>query len=1044
MPPVLAAILRSKAFLAVAIVGGLVGLYALLGFKVAPGVVRDQARKFVQEKYGRELAVGEVRVHPFKLQLEVRELALPDADGAPMLGFERLFVDFELASLWQRSLVFREVTLEAPRLRAVVRPDGHVNLADLALPKDPEDEDEGLPALWLQALAVDRGVVEFVDQSRRDEFARRFERVAFALEDFRTTPEGGDFRFSARGQSDETIDWKGNFALEPTIASRGEVTLANVNALDVADFLGDALPFVVSSGHANLQGTYSVSLDDSLVLDLALPSIELTDTGLRARGVDADWVTVPSLTISDTAVALPARTVAIAKVAIDGLAAQAWIEHGGKVNLQQLFTPVAAGPAEGTTGPEAAPEAAPEASHDATAAGAGAPAVPAWTVDIANVEVADGRIDFEDRLAEPAKKFAIAPLGLTVAGVSLDLAKPLPVTLTATVNGEALVQTGGTITPQPFTADLDVSLDKARMQMLQPYILPVADLTITGGTLAVKGKARIAPPEQDGPQLSFAGAVTIDGFASQDNAMREDFVNFRRLELRQLEFDRGPDALTIEQVQVTGPYARLIVSQDQIVNIAAVLDPEGTAAALETRKAEAAAEAAMSPAEKRRRDRELAAAKKAEDKARKARGKQPAAARVRAAQGPETFPIRVREVRIDGGRLNFSDHFVQPNFSADIQSLRGTIRGISSAHDSRAKVDLEGNLGEFSPVSIAGELQPFAFDRYTDLAFDFENIALPVFNPYSGRLAGYNIAKGKLTTTLHYRIEDRKLDAAHKIRIDQLEWGEATATKGEATLPVKFATALLRDRHGVISLDVPVKGTLDDPTFRIGPIVWQIIKNIIVKAVTAPFALLGSLFAGAEEAQFVDFAPGDAAVPAAAAEKLATLAKGLVEKPDIKLDVPMGAVAELDKVALADRAYERQLAAAVGAVLRRKADDATPPPAFDALESKQKIAVLKALLERQGGPVPEVPEPAAPPEGTARADAKALREAAEVEFLAKEARARVVVTDAEVETLGEERGHAIERILLTDTGLEPTRVYVSRNGKVAAQDGKVRFELGLQ
>lgn len=187
MPPVLASILKSQVVRAVAIVAGLVGLYALLGFKLAPGIVRD--------------------------------LALPDVDGAPMLGFERLFVDFELASLWQRSLVFWEMTLEAPNLRTVVRPDGRVNLADLALPKVPEDEDEELPSLWLQALAVDRGVIELIDQSRRDVFARRFERVAFALEDFRTTPEGGDFRFSARGQSAETIDWKGNFTLEPVIAS---------------------------------------------------------------------------------------------------------------------------------------------------------------------------------------------------------------------------------------------------------------------------------------------------------------------------------------------------------------------------------------------------------------------------------------------------------------------------------------------------------------------------------------------------------------------------------------------------------------------------------------------------------------------------------------------------------------------------------------------------------------------------------------------------------------------------------------------------------
>ena len=107
---------------------------------------------------------------------------------------------------------------------------------------------------------------------------------------------------------------------------------------------------------------------------------------------------------------------------------------------------------------------------------------------------------------------------------------------------------------------------------------------------------------------------------------------------------------------------------------------------------------------------------------------------------------------------------------------------------------------------------------------------------------------------------------------------------------MKFATALLKDRNGVIELDVPVTGSIDDPKFRIGPIVWQVIKNLLVKAVTAPFALLGSLFAGAEEAQFVDFAPGSATLDPASAGRLAALSKSLVEKPAIKLDVPIGAL----------------------------------------------------------------------------------------------------------------------------------------------------------
>jgi hypothetical protein len=408
------------------------------------------------------------------------------------------------------------------------------------------------------------------------------------------------------------------------------------------------------------------------------------------------------------------------------------------------------------------------------------------------------------------------------------------------------------------------------------------------------------------------------------------------------------------------------------------------------------------------------------------------------------MPIRIRQVRIEGGRMDFADLSIQPNFAAEVQQLGGTVSGLSTAFSSRATVDLEGRLDEFSPVVISGTVQPFAFDRFTDIGLKFENIALPVFNPYSGQFAGYNIAKGKLTTDLRYRIDARKLDAQHRIRIDQLEWGEASPNKGEATLPVKFATSLLKDRDGVINLDVPVTGTLDDPTLRIGPIVWQIIKNLIVKAVTAPFALLGSLFAGAEDAQFVDFAPGAANLEAAAAGRLAALSKGLVQKPAVSIDIPIGAVAALDAPALLRQRYLELRSATIATVLRRRAGSDASLPVFEALPPRQQREVLEALLKELGGPQPEVPQPPAPPEGRSRAEAKALAEAAVIEFLDQAARARVALEDGALATLGRERAAAIQRALLAGNELEPARVYLVTEGKVGDQEGKVRFELGLK
>jgi hypothetical protein len=248
----------------------------------------------------------------------------------------------------------------------------------------------------------------------------------------------------------------------------------------------------------------------------------------------------------------------------------------------------------------------------------------------------------------------------------------------------------------------------------------------------------------------------------------------------------------------------------------------------------------------------------------------------------------------------------------------------------------------------------------------------------------------------------------------------------------------------VISLDVPVGGTLDDPSFRIGPIIWQVIKNIIVKAVSAPFSLLGSLFAGAEEAQFIDFAPGDATLDAATAERLGALAKSLAEKPELKLDVPIGALAELDQPVLKERAYLAAVEGAVAAHLAKKVKRGEPVPSYAALEADKKIDVLTELVKQQTGTPPVVPESPEPPEGTPRAEAKAQRQAAAVEYLETAARSGVTVPDTELAKLAEERAAAIERALLGDGLLDPTRVFKVREGKVSASDGKVRFELGLE
>lgn len=399
--------------------------------------------------------------------------------------------------------------------------------------------------------------------------------------------------------------------------------------------------------------------------------------------------------------------------------------------------------------------------------------------------------------------------------------------------------------------------------------------------------------------------------------------------------------------------------------------------------------------------------------------------------------IDVDTVVLDAGTMGFSDLSIEPNFSADIEALRGTIRGVSTAPGSVAKVELQGHVvNRHSPVEISGETDLAAFDRHTDLRLAFRNIELPIFNPYSGRFAGYAIAKGKLSTELHYRIDERALVAEHHVVVDQLEWGEATDSQDKVTLPVRLATALLKDRQGVIDLDLPVNGTLDDPKFRIGPVVWQIVRNILTRAVTAPFALLGSLFEGAEQAQFVDFVPGSPVLSPQAADGLAALARALSEKVELKLDVPSGPAGDADAEALRERSFREALAAVAGG-------DAAEFD-YDALEADVRKDLLERLYRQRFGSRAKPPDAPEPAEDTTRAERREARDAFEIAWLEGELRPLYAVDAQALSALGQARAAAVRDALLADGSVDPARVFVALDLAAAPHEGMMRMELQLK
>lgn len=320
--------------------------------------------------------------------------------------------------------------------------------------------------------------------------------------------------------------------------------------------------------------------------------------------------------------------------------------------------------------------------------------------------------------------------------------------------------------------------------------------------------------------------------------------------------------------------------------------------------------------------------------------------------GPDTAlrpVVEMGPVVLSGGKVQFSDYFIRPNYSADLSELAGRLSAFSSlpppdqAQPEMAELALTGRAQGTASLEISGQLNPLAQPLALDVRAQMRDLELPPLSPYSIKYAGHGIERGKLQMDVRYRVQpDGQLTASNKLVLHQLQFGEAVPG-APASLPVRLAVALLADRHGVIDLDLPLSGSLNDPQFRLAPIIFKIIGNLIMKAVTSPFALLASALGGGDDADVVAFAPGSAQLDAKTAEGLDRITKALTDRPGLKLTVVGESQASVDLQAWKQVQLEQLLLAQK----RRQAlRDGKSADAVTSLQAGEVPGLTKALYSR--------------------------------------------------------------------------------------------------
>jgi hypothetical protein len=466
-----------------------------------------------------------------------------------------------------------------------------------------------------------------------------------------------------------------------------------------------------------------------------------------------------------------------------------------------------------------------------------------------SINVSKGGIIFTDaslRSVEHPVSIKIQNLKLTGKNISSAPNSRGNIFLTLEEELGGTVSAKGSLSIIPVFADLQIAVTNYRILPFKAHILDKVRMIIEDGKIATKGNIIINESTEGKLTATYKGMASVSDFSSIDEVTKERFLKFKTLRFLNIDTGYNPSFLKIDNINLSDFYAGLIINPDKTINVINIQKEEETTE-----------DSALDKREKRTK-------KKAQ----------------------RLFdPIIIKEVSFKNGHINFTDKFIKPSYSTDILNMEGKISELSSEGTHIANIEFRGELDKTVPMEIIGEIDPFAEDLFADIQLTLDNKDLSPLTPYSRKYLGYIIDKGKLILNLKYKIDQKKLVSQNKIFIDQLTLGDKVDSPDAIKLPIKLGIALLRNRKGEIDLDVPVTGKIDDPKFSVGYFIVKIIGNIIEKAVTAPFAFIGSIFGGGEELGYVEFGYGSSTITEKNAKKLEILVTALYDRPLLKLDI---------------------------------------------------------------------------------------------------------------------------------------------------------------
>ncbi len=982
-------------------------VYALVGFLLIPVIAESIVPDKLSAALDRPVTIENISFNPFALSLTVEGLSIREADESEVFAaFETFYVNLQIRSIVALGPVIREVRLTRPYVRIARRPDNTFNFSDLAGDSDKEetkpketDAEKQLFRFALNQVQIIEGEVVFDDEAVN--VSHRFAPLNFELP--RLSSFEGDMdvfsqpRLTGRiNNTDIAVSTRTKLFID-SLETIVDIDMKGLNLSHYFPYAPEDIGFEITDGSLDIQTSVSLKrkADQDLTLEASGRAVVsdlllVDDTGDALFSLSGlEMVLAPSAPLE--------KDIRLSSIVLEKPHLRVIRNAGGTVNLTTMG-PGAASESEKTDSP--------------------------FVVAVDKFGLHKGRVDYRDFAApsggDSPVDMAIGDMTLSVEGFSSAPGQSASVEFAGTVNQTADIDMKGTFGVSPLSAKVRLEAKDIDLSWGQPYVPESIRLAIAGGAFHLTADAKAESTTEGALSASVTGNALLEDLSVLDRDHGTDLLMLHSFSVNGIDVRHNPAAVRIDEILIDGLSHELVRQEDGRLNLARIFggnakkESSGNESIRDAEPVDEAADAAE-PTLEENGDRDVSASSLV------------------------PFPVAINEILLQDASVNFTDRHVTPHFSTRLDLTGGSVKGLTSESPEGADLEIQGTVDRQSSIDISGRINPLLANPLIDVAFTLDNMELSSLSPYSGQYIGNVIGKGKLNLDLAYHIEEKNLQAENQILFDQFTLGRKVDSPDAINLPVGLAIALLKDRSGEINLDIPLSGRTDDPRFSVAKIIVQSLMDIMTKAATSPFALVGSLVGGGEELRYIEFVHGLAMLDEDSEKKVSAVEELLYQRPELKLEITGYVDVEQDRAALKEQALERELKTLKRVDTGTEKDDDAGAAEEMSLSEEEYGAYLQKLYEMK-----VLANPDAEPETKPLSDESLTREEITAAILD-----RIRVPDAALRLLGRQRAQTVKEYILAKGRIDGGRLFIHEAeslspGKANEDFAETRVELGLQ